>query len=82
MPHTTAWCTMREHGARPGRRMRRVCTGLRVHRYSMSKQSGNTAPGQGASGYAREEDAVSVYGYTDTLCVQLCTAVYSYTGTV
>ena len=39
--------TVRKRVGRPGRRMRSVCPVLRVHRYTMSQQSGDEWAGWG-----------------------------------
>ena len=53
-------CTVRDRVVRPERRMRQVCTGLRVHRYTMSRQSGVEWPGQGGGC----DEGVWVHRYT------------------
>ena len=50
--------TVRKRVARPGRRLRRVCTGTLVHS-EQTKQSGNECE-------AREEDEATMYAYTFT----------------
>jgi hypothetical protein len=44
--------------------MQRLCTGTRVHRYTVSKQSGRAE--KGTSGQAWGKDTATVHGYTGT----------------